>query len=125
LARINAALAEQLTLRDPDAGVRADWFAADSGYGRDRVLRQRCHDRRLPYVVEVPVNEPVATPGGAKTTGDLLAMTATGDWRQYSCGHGAKGERYYDWAFQGEVDAGGQTPAPGFTFTSTPATRSA
>jgi SRSO17 transposase len=112
-----ATLAGQMLTAALDAGVAVDWFAADSGYGRDRALRQVCHNRHLPYVVEVPVNETVTTPRGAKTAGDFLARTATRDWRRYSGGHGAKGERYYDWAFHGDVDPGGQTAAPGFRFT--------
>lgn len=107
------ALVGQMLTDALDAGVEVDWFTADSGYGRDRALRQVCHDRQVPYVVEVPVNESVATPRGARTAGDFPAMTATRDWQRYSCGHGSKGERYYDWAFHGEVDPGGQTPAPG------------
>lgn len=43
-------------------------------------------------------------------------MTAARPWRRRSFGHGAKGERFYDWALHGEVDPG-QESAPGFTCT--------
>jgi SRSO17 transposase len=110
-------LAGQMLTDALDAGVEVDVFVADSGYGRDRALRQVCHERHVSYVLEIPVNEPVATARGATIAKDLLALTATGDWQRYSCGRGAKGERFYDWAFYGQVDPGGQSPAGGFAFT--------
>jgi hypothetical protein len=42
-----------------DPVLRYQWFVADSGYGRDSVLREFCHERRLPYVMAVPVDLPL------------------------------------------------------------------
>jgi SRSO17 transposase len=99
-----------------DAGVGVDFLAADSAYGRDRRLRRACHERGLPYVVEVPVNEAVSDAWGARWADDFLARTGEDDWERRSCGHGAKGERYYDWACHGGVCPGGQDPTGGFCF---------
>jgi SRSO17 transposase len=48
-------------LADPALLFR--WLAADSGYGRDPVLRDFCHARRVPYVMAVPVNLPLVAAG--------------------------------------------------------------
>ncbi|MFE9934466.1 transposase [Streptomyces sp. NPDC005533] len=45
------------------AGVPFGWVAADSAYGQDRGLRAALERRRIPYVMAVPVDETVTTPG--------------------------------------------------------------
>jgi SRSO17 transposase len=99
-------------LTDPALVFR--WVVADSGYGRDPVLRAFCHDQRLSYVLAVPVDLPlVGVRGEAVRPDTLLAGTDDDVWQRRSCGHGSKGERYWDFAAH-QVTVKGQTPAPGF-----------
>jgi SRSO17 transposase len=97
-----------------DEQVRFRWVVADAGYGRDPGLRDFCHGRSLSYVVGVPVDLPLLGPRQEPIRPDgLLAATAGDAWQQRSCGHGSKGERYYDVAAH-RVSVKGQPPAPGF-----------
>ncbi|MER5622126.1 IS701 family transposase [Streptosporangium sp. NPDC002544] len=55
------------------AGTPFRYFAADSGYGRDPVLRAFCHTRQVAYVVAVPVDLPVLkVRGGSEPVGHVL-----------------------------------------------------
>ena len=66
-------------------------MVADSGYGRDPVLRAFCHQQRLPYVFAVPIDLPlVGVYGDALRPDDLLMATDDGVWQRRSCGHGGK-----------------------------------
>jgi SRSO17 transposase len=81
------------------AGVRFSYFTADSGYGRDPALRGFCHDHDIAYVMAVPVDLPLIGSRGQATRPDLVASRLeAADFERRSCGHGTKGERYYDWA---------------------------
>ena len=87
---------------------------ADSGYGRDPVLRAFCHDHRLSYVFAVPIDLPlVGVYGESQRPDDLLAATDDRVWERRSCGHGGKGERYWDFAAH-QVRVKDQPPADGF-----------
>jgi SRSO17 transposase len=102
----------QRALADPALVFR--WVVADSGYGRDPVLRTFCHDRDLPYVLAVPVDLPlVGIRGEAVRPDGLLAGTDDDVWQRRSCGHGSKGRRYWDFAAH-QVTVKGQPPASGF-----------
>ena len=46
----------------------------------------------------------------------VLAATRDTDWERRSCGHGAKGQRYWDFAAHA-VTVKGQPPAPGYAHT--------
>lgn len=101
-----------------DAKVPYGWIAADGGYGQYREVRDWATSRSRRYVMAVPSSQPLArvraiagTNGGSGGGGadgkagqagvaradDLLARATR--WERRSCGHGAKGERFYDWAF--------------------------
>jgi SRSO17 transposase len=100
-----------------DPALRFRWLVTDSGYGRDPALRDVCHQRRIPYVMAVPVDLPlVGVRGEALRPDDLLAATGPRDWQRRSCGEGAKGARYYDWAAHA-VTVKDQPAAPGFAHT--------
>jgi SRSO17 transposase len=102
----------QRALTDPLLVFR--WVVADSGYGRDPVLRAFCHDQRLPYVFAVPIDLPlVDVYGDPLRPDDLLAATDDRVWERRSCGHGGKGERYWDFAAH-QVTVKDQPPADGF-----------
>jgi DDE superfamily endonuclease len=73
-------------LADPALGYT--WVVADSGYGRDPVLREFCHGRRVPYVMAVPVDLPLVDARGEPLRPDtLLADTARNAWQRRSCGN--------------------------------------
>lgn len=89
-------LAADIIARQAAAGrLLIRWVAADEVYGRSTRLRTACEDAGLSYVVTVPVDFTVSTPAGEFRAEDL-AKQAT--FQQYSCGTGAKGPCYYDWA---------------------------
>jgi SRSO17 transposase len=96
------------------AGVVFSYFTADSGYGRDPALRGFCHDHDVAYVMAVPVDLPlISSRGQATRSNDLVASRLDPTcFEQRSCGHGTKGERYYDWAAVA-VTVSGQAPADG------------
>jgi SRSO17 transposase len=100
-----------------DEGLVFGWLVADSGYGRDPVLRDFCHQRRMPYVLAVPVDLPlVGVRGEALRPDVLLADTDESSFERRSCGHGSKGERYWDFAAHA-VTVKDQPPADGFAHT--------
>jgi hypothetical protein len=73
------------------------WVVADSGYGRDPKLRAFCHRKKLAYVFAVPVDLPLVDVRGTASRPDVvLAATRDTDWERRSCGHGAKGQRYWE-----------------------------
>jgi SRSO17 transposase len=99
------------------AGTPFGWFTADSGYGRDPALRAHCHTRRIRYVMAVPADLPLVDERSRPSRPDMAAASLTsGDFERRSCGHGTKGERYYDWAALA-VTVKNQPPAEGMEHT--------
>lgn len=95
-------LGRRLVERTRTAGVPFAWVAADSVYGQDRRLRAALERHGRGYVMAVPCDETVeAGPLGPMRVDQLVSRLPPAFERR-SCGQGAKGERYYDWA-QGEV----------------------
>ena len=93
------------------------WVVADSGYGRDPVLRGFCHDNALSYVLAVAVDLPLVGVRGEALRPDMvLAGTDERVFQRRSCGYASKGERYWDFAAHA-VCVKGQPPAPGFAHT--------
>jgi SRSO17 transposase len=103
-----------------DAGVPYGWIAGDGGYGQYREVRDWPTERSKRYVMAVPSSQPLARVHGTgrqapvTRVDDLLARASR--WERRSCGHGAKGERFYDWAFF-TVTLPEEPPADGFTHT--------
>ena len=112
--------AVELLQEADDAKVPFGWVAVDGGYGQYRVVRDWCTTRSHRYVMAVPSSQPLARVHAiagqqqVKRMDDLLARATRWEWR--SCGHGSKGERYYDWAFF-TVTLPGEPPADGFEHT--------
>jgi SRSO17 transposase len=98
-----------------EAGVPFEFFTADADYGHDPGLRAFCHDHAVPYVLAIPVSEPIRDTGKARRADDFTAGTQA--WERRSCGHGTKGERFYDWAFHAGITLPRQSAADGFAFT--------
>ena len=92
-------LARRMVAHALDAGVRADWVAADEVYGSDSKFRRPLEDRGVGYVVAVSCAQRLflgGVYGRADVHADAFAATT---WERRSCGSGSKGERVYDWAF--------------------------
>jgi len=102
------------------AGVPYGWIAGDGGYGQYREVRDWPTQRSKRYVMAVPSSQPLARvhamrgQAAVARADDLLARARR--WERRSCGHGAKGERFYDWAFF-TVTLPDEPPADAFTHT--------
>jgi SRSO17 transposase len=92
------ALARQMVGRALDAGVPATWVTADAVYGSDYAFRKAVEDRGLGYVVGVRTDHAVAVGFRQVRVRALLAEVPADGWHRLSCGAGAKGPRWYDWA---------------------------
>ncbi len=102
--RTKPQLALALVERALDAGVPAAWVVADEVYGSDSKFREPLEARGQPYVLAVRANQSVSTwpPYGPPDLGpvaDLVAALPATAWCQLSCGEGAQGPRFYDWAY--------------------------
>jgi SRSO17 transposase len=112
--------AVELLAEADDAKVPYRWVAVDGGYGQYRVVRDWCTTRSRRYVVAVPSSQSLArvhaigAQQGVKRADDLLGRATR--WERRSCGHGSKGERFYDWAFF-TVTLPGEPAADGFEHT--------
>ena len=93
------ALATGMIGRALDAGVPAAWVAGDEVYGNDPRLRATLEARQVGYVLAVACDHPVSTAGTTQPADALLRQIPARAWQCVSAGRGAKGHRYYDWAF--------------------------
>jgi SRSO17 transposase len=82
-----------------DAHVPAAWVAGDEVYGANPALRAELQARSIGYVLAVACDHPVVAAGDTYRADALLGGVPARAWQQISCGNGAKGHRYYDWAF--------------------------
>jgi SRSO17 transposase len=81
------------------AGVPFAWFTADEAYGQNPGLRGWLEEQDIAYVMATRCDDEVVA--GLHTTGrvdQLIARVPAGAWRRMSCGDGAHGPRFYDWA---------------------------
>ncbi|MDE3724843.1 IS701 family transposase [Nocardiopsis sp. N85] len=77
------------------------WITADEAYGDNTRLRERCRDRGLSHVMAVSRDHRLVL-GGVRTRADtVVSLLAPDAWQRYACGDGAKGRRFYDWAWIG------------------------
>jgi SRSO17 transposase len=94
-------LAGQMVAAALDAGIDASWVTGDEAYGQDPGLRALLESRRIGYVLAVACSMRVRINQGRTTVRadavvDRLPASA---WHRQSAGAGAKGPRYYDWAW--------------------------
>ncbi len=82
-----------------DAGIPAAWAAGDEVYGADPGLCADLERRHVRYVLAVATSHRVTTGAGACQAGPLARRLPRRAWQRYSAGEGAKGHRYYDWAW--------------------------
>jgi SRSO17 transposase len=94
------ALGRRMLDRAVAAGVPARWVTADSVYGSDYHFRAAIEGHGLGYVVGVRTDHGVHVGFRQARVRDLLAEVPAGGWHRLSCGAGAKGPRWYDWALR-------------------------
>jgi SRSO17 transposase len=117
-------LAVELLAEALDAQVPLRWVAMDGGYGQYPQIRNWCASRALSYIAAVCSTLPLVQISPTRTAitcaKDLLATLGAGDFERRSCGQGAKGQRFYDWAFielASNLRVKDERPADGFTHT--------
>jgi SRSO17 transposase len=81
-----------------DAQVPFGWVTADEAYGDNGPLRAFLEEKQFGYVLAVSRDHVITTPAGRKRADALAAVLPKAAWQRLSCGNGAKGRRYYDWA---------------------------
>jgi len=95
-------LAIRMLTRALDAEVPAGWVTGDEVYGQHYRLRASLEQRRMPYVLAVPVNQHVIATVENKVVerraDNLVATLSAQAWKPISAGAGAKGPRLYHWA---------------------------
>ncbi|MEU3221514.1 IS701 family transposase [Streptomyces sp. NPDC006971] len=94
-------LAAEMITAALEAGIGASWVTGDEAYGQDPQLRAALEAHGIGYVMAVACSTRVRinhgrTPVRADTLAGRLPATA---WQRHSAGNGAKGPRYYDWAW--------------------------
>lgn len=94
-------LASEMLAAALDAGITASWVTGDEAYGQDPQLRAALEARGTGYVLAVACSVRVRINHGrtvvrADTVAGRLPAAA---WHRQSAGNGAKGPRYYDWAW--------------------------
>jgi SRSO17 transposase len=75
------------------------WVAGDEAYGGDPQLAAALRGRELGYVLAVACSHRVPTGLGIQRADRIAAGLPKQAWQRISAGAGAKGHRYYDWAF--------------------------
>jgi SRSO17 transposase len=93
------ALARQMIDAALDGGVTAAYVTGDEVYGADTALRARLQERGLGYVLAVARSHRVRTGIGQRRAIDLAVRLPAHAWQRLSAGHGAHGERWYDWTW--------------------------
>jgi SRSO17 transposase len=92
------ALGKRMVDRAVAAGVPARWVTADAVYGADYHFRAGVEGHGLGYVVGVRSDHCVCVGSRQARVKALLAEVPADGWHRLSCGAGAKGPRWYDWA---------------------------
>jgi len=92
-------LARAMIGRALDAGTPAAWVTGDEVYGANPGLRADLERRRIGYVLAVAAACRVTTGAGICQVRQIAARLPRRAWQLYSAGEGAKGHRYYDWAW--------------------------
>jgi len=93
------ALARRMITRAVDAGVPAAWVTGDEVYGADPGLRASLERRGMSYVLAVAKGHHAPTGAGALRADALASRLPPRAWQRLSAGPGAKGHRWYDWAW--------------------------
>jgi SRSO17 transposase len=98
------ALATGMLTRALRAGVPARWVTGDEVYGADPGLRAECERNRIGYVLAIGCDRRIPTDAGPVRADELAAGLPRHAWQRLSAGAGAKGQRYYEWAWIDHTD---------------------
>jgi len=98
------ALATGMLSRALRAQVPARWVTADEVYGADPALRAELEANRLGYVLAIGCDRRIFTEAGPIRADQLAAGLPRHAWHRLSAGPGAKGHRFYDWAWIEHTD---------------------
>jgi SRSO17 transposase len=80
-------------------GLPCRWVTGDEAYGGDPALATALREHRLGYVLAVARSHRAPTGLGVLRADQITAGLPKHAWQRISAGTGAKGHRYYDWAF--------------------------
>jgi SRSO17 transposase len=95
-------LAQAMIGRAAAAGAPFAWAAADEAYGDNGPLREWLEGQQIAYVLAVSCDHRVPAGAGHTIRADRLAgRLPARAWQRLSAGAGAKGQRWYDWAWAG------------------------
>jgi SRSO17 transposase len=94
-----------MVLATLNAGVRASWMTGDEVYGQDPRLRAALEARQMGYVLAIAGNRRVDLQGVRLSAAEVAARAADRHWHRYRAGEGAKGPRWYAWAWT-RIDEG-------------------
>ncbi|HEU5421671.1 MAG TPA: IS701 family transposase [Streptosporangiaceae bacterium] len=92
-------LARTMIGRALDAGDPAARITGDEVYGADPALRADLERRQKGYVLAVAASHRVTTAAGPCPVRVIAARQPRRAWQRCSAGAGARGHRYYDWAW--------------------------
>ncbi|MDQ0364689.1 SRSO17 transposase [Catenuloplanes indicus] len=92
-------LARRLVASAVAGGLPCRWVAGDEAYGSDPNLATALRGLRIGYVLAVACSHRVPTGLGTYRTDQIATGLPRHAWQRISGGSGAKGQRYYDWAF--------------------------
>jgi SRSO17 transposase len=93
-------LARRMIERAATAKVPFAWVAGDEVYGDNGPLRTWLEDQHIAYVLAVACDHRIPAGAGRTLRADhLAARLPKRAWQQLSAGEGAKGQRWYDWAW--------------------------
>jgi SRSO17 transposase len=98
------ALATGMLTRALRAGTPARWLAGDEVYGNDPGLRAECEAQQIGYVLAIGCDRRIPTDAGPVRADELAARLPRWAWQRLSAGRGAKGERFYEWAWIDHTD---------------------
>ncbi|SDK62492.1 SRSO17 transposase [Nonomuraea maritima] len=93
------ALAAEMIAAALDTGLSARWVSGDEVYGQDPRLRALLERRRVGYVLAIAGNRRVNLAGLDRSAAGVAAGVADRHWHRYRAGQGAKGPRWYAWAW--------------------------
>ncbi|MEU7855542.1 IS701 family transposase [Nonomuraea sp. NPDC049141] len=99
------ALATAMLLAALEAGVQAAWATGDEVYGQDPHLRTALEARRMGHVLATAGNRRVELEGIVLSAAEVAAKVTDRHWHRYRAGQGAKGPRWYAWAWA-RIDEG-------------------
>jgi SRSO17 transposase len=99
-------LARRMIERAVTAQIMFAWVTGDEVYGDNGPLRAWLEQQHLAYVLAVACDHQIPAGAGRTVRADqLAARLPRGAWQQLSAGQGAKGHRWYEWAWAVVTDS--------------------